>query len=328
MFYYYYKMLKNKGINKIDNLTEEMLEELGDIFTAEVVINNASLLRDIFLLTNGQKGYVCLQVNPIYHGDAGKMLERALRIFAYLHKRFCGIPNVVFKLPGTKAGLEVEKILTSIGIGTNITVEFGLFQIIPFAKEIDTQSTIVSHLTLMNGRLAFPIRDELLSLGIPNAKKAAEWAGVAVGKKAFDQLYSKKNLGLDPSKIKLLIASLRNYDNFFPDITELIGVPIITVFPNIRNQFDRKTHDINPHAIKKKVDKGIIKTLAKSEIFKQAYYLPGDPDYLKPNTVLSLDNTKAVETWAPVKDTLNAFINARQQTEMELKKRVVKIFSS
>jgi len=322
------QFLHDHGIKSDKKITQETIEELTDIFTAEVVINNASLLRDVFLLTEGNKGYVCLQVNPLYHRDTEKMVEQALKIFTYLYKRIGGVPNVVFKLPGTKAGLEAQKILTSIGIGANITVEFGLFQIIPFAKTIDTNNTIVSHLTLMNGRLAFPIRDELLSLGVPNAKEAAQWAGVAVGKKAFNLLYSKQHLDLGPSRIKLLIASLRNYSNFFPDITELIGAPIITVFPNIRNQFDSTTCNIDPHAIKKPVDENIIKILSKSEIFKQAYYLPGDPEYLKPKSVLSLDNTEAVINWIPIKATLDAFITARQMTEMELQKRVINILNT
>ncbi len=232
------QFLKSKKIEKTEALGPDIVEQFTDIFTSEVVIKNASLLRDLFLLTEGRMGHVCLQVNPLYHGNAEKMVENALEIYVYLYERLGGIPNVVFKLPGTKAGLEVERTLTNIGIGTNITVEFGLFQIIPFVKAINIENTIVSLLTLMDGRMSFPVRDELLSLGVPEAKEAAQWAGVAVGRRAYELLYSRKHFALDPARIKLLIASLRNYDNFFPDITELMGVAIITVFPNIRNQFD------------------------------------------------------------------------------------------
>ena len=317
------RKMKNKN-----DITQEMIEELTDFFTAEVVINNAELLRNIFLLTDGKKGYVCLQVNPIYHGDTDRMVTQALRIFFHMYQRFGGMPNVVFKLPGTKAGLKAQEVLTGLGIGANITVEFGLFQVLPFAKAINSTSTIASHLTLMNGRLAFPVRDELISMGVKNAAEAAQWAGVAVGKKAFDMLYSKDKLGFDPSCIKLLIASLRNYNNFFPDITELLGAPIITVFPNIRNQFDSIRCDMDPKAIEKPVDGAILKTLSRSEIFKQAYYLPGDRVDFKPETVLSLENTSAVENWTPVKATLDAFIQARKMTEQALRKRAETIMNS
>jgi len=72
----------------------------------EVVLENAKLLRGIFLLSEGQKGLVCLQVNPLKHSDADGMLQEALYVYSKLTERFGGVPNVVFKLPATKSGLE------------------------------------------------------------------------------------------------------------------------------------------------------------------------------------------------------------------------------
>lgn len=322
------QFLNNNQLVRVTDIKEETIEQLTDIFISEVVLNNARLLRDIFLLTNGNMGYICLQVNPSNHGNVDKMLDQALRIYLYLHKQLGGIPNVVFKLPGTKAGLEVAEILTQIGIGVTITVDFGLFQLVPFAKAINSDKAIVSHLVLMNGRLAFPVRDELLALGIPNARKTAQYAGVAVAKKAYKLLYSKKNLGYNPAKVKLLIASLRNYDDFFPDITELVGISIITVFPNIRHQFDSDPRTLNPTAVQNPVDESILKSLCQSEIFKQAYYLPGDPDVFKPQSVLSLDKTNEVQNWAPVKATLDGFTHAHEMTKEKLQKKMRGIISS
>ena len=322
------QFLNTNKLVKIADIKEETVEQLTDIFISEVVLNNARLLRDVFLLTNGNMGYVCLQVNPSNHGNVDKMLDQALRIYLYLFKRLGGIPNVVFKLPGTKAGLEVAKILTQIGIGVTITVDFGLFQLIPFAKTINSDKAIVSHLVLMNGRLAFPVRDELVSLGVQDARKVAQWAGVAVAKKAYKLLYSKENLGYNPAKVKLLVASLRNYDDFFPDITELLGVSIITVFPNIRHQFDSSPRSLNPMAVENPVDKSILKSLCQSEIFKQAYYLPGDLEVFKPQFVLSLDKTDQVQSWTPVKATLDGFTHAHEMTKEKLQERIGGIISS
>jgi transaldolase len=307
---------------RVTDIKEETIEQLTDIFISEVVLNNARLLRDIFLLTNGGMGYVCLQVNPSNHGMPEKMLDQALRIYLYLFRQLGGIPNVVFKLPGTKAGLEVAKILTQVGIGVTITVEFGLFQLIPFAETIDSGKALTSHLVLMNGRLAFPVRDELLALGIQDAREVAQWAGVAVAKKAYKLVYSKENLGYDPAKIKLLIASLRNYNDFFPDTTELLGAPIITVFPNIRRQFDSNSRTLSPISVKNQVSRTIIDRLCKSELFRQAYYLPGNSDICKPKMVLSLDKTSEVQNWTPVKTTLDGFIHAHEITKERLQKRV------
>jgi len=316
------QFLKTNRLAQKSDIKEETIEKFTNIFISEVVLNNARLLRDIFLLTHGNMGYVCLQINPSNHGNIEKMLGQALTIYLYLYKRFGGIPNVVFKLPGTKAGLEVAKILTQVGVGVTITVEFGLFQLFAFAKAINLDKAIVSHLVLMNGRLAFPVRDELLALGVRDAKEVAQWAGVAVAKKAFKILYSKENLGYNPAKVKLLIASLRNYDDFFPDITELIGVPIITVFPNIRHQFDSKPRTLNPITIKNSIDKSILRSLFKSEIFKQAYYLPGDLDVFKPKFGFSLNNTDQVLNWTPIKDTLSGFIHAYENTKEKLREKM------
>ncbi len=316
------QFFNNNQSVRVTDIKEENIEHFTDIFISEVVLNNARLLRDVFLLTNGNMGYICLQVNPSNHGNANKMLDQALRIYLYLFRQLRGIPNVVFKLPGTKAGLEVAKVLTQIGIGVTITVDFGLFQLIPFAKAINSDKAIASHLVLMNGRLAFPVRDELLASGIPNARKAAQYAGVAVAKKAYKLLYSKENLDYNPAKVKLLVASLRNYNNFFPDITELLGVPIITVFPNIRHQFDSNPHTLSPKSVQNPVDESILKLLCKSEIFKQAYYLPGDSEMFKPKSVLYLDKINEVQNWIPVKATLDGFTHAHEMTKEKLQKRI------
>lgn len=303
------------------------VERLTIILTCEVVPNNARLLRDIFLLTRGSKGYVCLQVNPTAHGDAERMVEETFGSYSYLYQQLGGIPNVVFKLPGTKAGLESAEILTKIGIGVTITVEFGLFQLVSFVKAVSSSEAIASHLALMNGRLAFPVRDELLTLGTPDARKAARYAGVAVGKKAYRLLYSTEELGLNPAEVKLLVVSLRNYDDFFPDITELVGVPIITVFPNTRREFDAHSRDLDPAVVQKPVDECILTSLCQSELFKQAYYTSGDPELFRPHSMLSLDKTDEVEDWNPAKTTVDGFIDAREKTKDKLRKRMEDILS-
>jgi len=174
----------------------------------------------------------------------------------------------------------------------------------------------------MNGRLAFPVRDELLSLGVPGARRAAQWAGVAVAKKAHRLLYSKENLGYDPAKVKLLVASLRNYDDFFPDVTELIGVPIITVFPDIRHQFDSHPRILKPTVVQNPIDESIFGVLCRSELFKQAYYSPGDPEVVRPKSVLCLDKTREVQNWAPVKATLDGFNSAHETTKEKLREKM------
>jgi transaldolase len=305
---------------------------LAILVTLEVVLSNMRLLRPIFLLSAGQMGCVCLQVNPHNHGDANAMIADALSIYEKLRSRLGGgVPNVVFKLPGTQAGLEACRVLTGQGIGVTITVNFGMFQHLPFAKAVAEGEAIFSCLVEMNGRLAYPVRDELLAkldelaaqgTDEAQAREAAAWAGVAVVKRAHRLLKQK---GCDPGRIKLLIASLRIYEgdgyaglpSAFPDVTEVLGAGIISVFPNVRRPFDAQSELVlDPRRIDSPVPEEILETLTHSEIFKQAYYV-ADRDWIaqederfRPDRELRLQDEANVAAWPPVHNTLSEFIRS------------------
>ena len=305
-------------------------EELARLATLEVVLANMHLLRPIFLLTRGGMGCVSLQVNPKRHGDAQAMIADATAIYGELRERLDGgVPNVVFKLPGTRAGLEACYALTSQGIGVNITVNFGLFQQLRFAEAIRQGQAIFATLTEMNGRLAYPVRDELLgkldelaAYGITeaDAREAAAWAGVAVVKRLHRLLQER---GYDLRHIKPLVASLRiykegpGYDRLpspYPDITEDVGTGIITVFPNVRRAFDAEPRiELDPLRVEEPVPERALEVLAHSEIFRQAYYVadrswvPEEDERLRPEYELVLEDEEAVAAWPPVYNTLTQF---------------------
>ncbi len=303
-------------------------DDLARMMTLEVVLGNMLLLRPVYLLTGGKAGCVCLQVNPNRHDDAPSMLADARTTYADLQARFAGgIPNVVFKLPGTQAGLAACRELTAEGIGVTITVNFGLFQHLPFAAAIQDGQAILSTLAHMSGRLAFPVRDELLgklgslaSFGIDEgqARYAAAWSGVAVLKRLHSELDRR---GFDPTRVRPLIASLRVYDgegyrglpSTIPDITETVGTGVITIYPNIRRAFDAAgALELDPRRIDEPVPEAVFGTLRHSEIFKQAYWTAdgqNDPR-LRPAQPLDLADTGATAGWLPVRNTLAEFVKA------------------
>lgn len=308
-------------------------EELARLATLEVVLANMRLLRPIFLLTKGSMGCVSLQVNPKKHGDAEAMIADATTIYEELRTRLeGGVPNVVFKLPGTRAGLDACRALTSKGIGVNITVNFGLFQQLHFAEVIREGQAIFATLTEMNGRLAYPVRDELLGKlpelaahGIHQADvlEAAAWSGVVVLKKLQKLLEDKD---YDLTRIKPLVASLRiykdspGYDRLpsaYPDITETIGTSIITVFPDVRHAFDQEQDIVlQADGVHEPVPERVLEVLRHSEIFKQAYYVTdmnwvkNEDERFRPREVLTLEDEAAVAAWPPVYNTLKQFADS------------------
>ena len=307
------------------------VEQLARLITLEVVLSSMRLLRPIFLLTEGAMGCVCLQVNPHLHGDGRQMADAAVFFYDVLRERLGGVPNVVFKLPGTLGGLEACRELTRRGIGVTITVSFGMFQHVPFLRAMLEGNALFCCLVEMNGRLAYPVRDELLgklsdleAVGIDEAvaREAAAWSGIAVVKKLHSLLCDK---GYDPRRYKPLIASLRwytgdGYDRLpsaCPDITEVLGTSLISVFPNIRRPFDELSGLVlDPDRVSAPVPEHIMDVLAHSEVFKQAYYngdpewATGDEDRFKPDEVLELADERAVMEWPPVQQTMAQFEEA------------------
>jgi hypothetical protein len=297
-------------------------EELARLVTLEVVYANMRLLRPIFLLSEGRLGLVSLQVNPKKHGDAESMIADATAIYQELQAKLDGrVPNVVFKLPATSAGLAACRHLTGQGIGVNITVNYGLFQEMPFAQAIAEGQALAAYLTEMNGRLAYPVRDELLakaaSLGLSEAKAryAAAWAGVAIHKRLMRAIAERYDL----ERVRPLVASLRWYEgpgyedlpNPCPDVIDDMGTTVITIFPNIRHALDTTPGlPFNGRQIEAPVPEAALTVLEHSEIFKQGYYLPGDGPRFRPAQELTLEDVAATAAWTPVAATLDEFCKA------------------
>ncbi len=305
---------------------EDMLARL---MTAEVVLANMRWLRPIFLLSEGKTGSVCFQVNPKKHDDAATMIADVTTNYAYLHSRLDGgIPNVVFKLPATQAGLDACRALAKQGIGVTITVNFALFQHLPFAEAINDGEAIISCLANMSGRFAYPVRDDLLSkldqlaaygINETKARQAAAWAGVATTRKLHQLL--KRN-GYDVSRVRPLIASARVYEgphheglpHPYMDLTEIVGISLITVFPKIRHPFDALPNPgFRGNSVDEPIPEEVLAVLAHSEMFKQGYYvadprwLPDEEERFRPEHALTLADEAAVAAWSPARTTLAEF---------------------
>jgi len=185
----------------------------------------------------------------------------------------------------------------------------------------------MTYIALMNGRMAYPARDELKEKGTPGGVEAARWAGVEVARKSYRRLYGEKKDGgeaIDPRRVKLLIASLRIYDDWIPDISEQWGCPVITFFPDVRRTYDSHERPLDPESIAEDTPADAVETLGESEIFRQAWWTPEDGETLKPERVLTVGekDADALFAWPPVSNTLKQFVELYDQMGGMVKARM------
>jgi transaldolase len=81
----------------------------------------ADEFRPVYDKTDGQDGYVSLEVNPHLAHDTKGTVEEAHRLWKALAR-----PNVFIKVPATTEGLPAIQALISEGINVNVTLLFGL----------------------------------------------------------------------------------------------------------------------------------------------------------------------------------------------------------
>ncbi|MDK2800984.1 MAG: transaldolase [Clostridiales bacterium] len=270
-------------------------DKLVSLLTMKVVLENCKELRPIFEASEEKFGYVSLQINPKNYNDAVKMAEEIEFLYEELKKELNGTPNVVFKVPGTKASLDTVKRVTAKGIGVNITVSFSVDQHLAFAEVIEQGNAKVSFVVMMNGRLDDPIRDELQEIGLPDAQEVAKWGSTAIIRRSYDLLYRKNKY----KKSAILTASLRGPWNIDASITDG-EIPIfITSFPDKAEEYDSEKREIVSH-IDEEIPAEILEKLMKSKLFKQAYEVGG----------LTVDGFDA---YKPVIVTLDGFIKVYEE---------------
>lgn len=81
----------------------------------------ADAFRRVYDDTGGRDGYVSLEVDPRLAHDAAGTIDEARRLWNALER-----PNVMIKVPATRAGLVAIRELIADGINVNVTLLFGL----------------------------------------------------------------------------------------------------------------------------------------------------------------------------------------------------------
>lgn len=96
-------------------------EAVFEALAVDDIRATADLLRPIYDRTGGTDGYVSLEVNPHLAQDTGGTVAAARRLFSEL-----GRPNLMVKVPATRAGIPAIRTLIAEGINVNVTLIFSL----------------------------------------------------------------------------------------------------------------------------------------------------------------------------------------------------------
>src|SRR6201982_2852212 len=258
----------------------------------EISAKSAALLKPIFDAHHGRNGRLSIQTDPRLFRDTAAIVQQA--------EEFNRVaPNMIVKIPVTRAGIPAIEEATSRGISINATVCFTLPQCIAVAEAVERGlrrreregkdiSSMGPVCTIMVGRLDDWLKVVGEKENITVDPGYLEWAGVAVFKKTY-QIFRERGY-----RIRLLSAAFRNHMHW----SELIGGDIV-VSPPYAWQVRFNASDIQVRSrIDQPVDPHIVDTLnRKFTDFRRAY----EPDGL---------SSDEFDSFAPTRRTLRQFIAA------------------
>jgi len=104
--------LARSGVNSEDIFWHLAIE---DINTA------LNLFSGVHEETNGEDGFVSIEVNPFYANDTAATIDQVRYLWKFINK-----PNLMIKIPATAEGLPAIRQATAEGININITLIFSI----------------------------------------------------------------------------------------------------------------------------------------------------------------------------------------------------------
>jgi transaldolase len=209
--------------------TESMLRELVTAtedtiawkLVEELSVRAARLLEPIFETQHGRNGRLSIQTDPRFFRDSEAIVEQALAF-----NRLA--PNMIVKIPVTRAGIPAIEEATYHGVSINATVCFTLPQCIAVAEAVERGlrrregegkdiASMGPVCTIMVGRLDDWLKAVMERDRITIDPGHLEWAGVAVFKKTYG-IFRERGY-----RIRLLSAAFRNHMHW----SEFIGADAV-----------------------------------------------------------------------------------------------------
>ncbi|MGA9058793.1 MAG: transaldolase family protein [Terriglobia bacterium] len=291
--------------NRIRQLIRQMAtateEEIGWRVVEEMSARGAALLKPIFDQSGGKNGRLSIQTDPHFYRNSEAIVEQAVR-FSQL------APNMIVKIPVTRAGIPAIEEATYRGVSINATVCFSLPQCIAVAEALErglrrreSEGLDIASMgpvcTIMVGRLDDWLKVVMEKENITTDPGYLEWAGVAVFKKTY-RLFRERGY-----RVRLLSAAFRNHMHW----SEFIGGDVV-ISPPYKWQLRYNASDVEVvPRIDKPVDPKIVEELLrKFDDFRRAYEEDG----------LSLDD---FDDFPPTRRTLRQFIGACHELAAQIR---------
>ena len=257
--------------DRISQIIEEMPtateDEIAWKLMEEISVKGAELLMPTFDLQKGRQGRLSIQTDPKYYRDAERIVKQAVHFNSMA-------PNMIVKIPVTKAGVEAIEEATYQGVSINATICYTVSQSLAVAeavqrglkrrgKEGKDTSRMGPVCTIMVGRLDDWLKAIANREDIVTEPATLEWPGVAVMKKAY-RIFQDR--GYD--RPRLLSAATRNHMHW----SEFIGGDVVVT---LTNEWQRRFNSCDVEVIPRMdnpVDQAIIDELNKKfKDFRRAY---------------------------------------------------------
>jgi transaldolase len=274
-------------INEMPTATED---QIGWQIVREISVKAAGLLEPVFEQQKGKNGRLSIQTDPRLYRDTDAIVKQTIE-FSQL------APNIIVKIPVTRAGIPAIEEATYQGVSINATVSFSLPQAIAVAEAVERGlkrreregkdiSTMGPVCTIMVGRLDDWLKAVAEKESITTDPGYFEWAGVAVFKKAY-QIFKERGY-----RTRLLSAAFRNHMHW----SEFIGGDVVISPPyGWQVRYNASDIPVVPR-IDKPVDPKIVDELTKKFVdFRRAFTEDG----------LSIEE---FDSFGPTRRTLRQFI--------------------
>ena len=193
----------NKAIAKSNDYDDDMFTladagkkplEIYEALAVKDIQAACDLFTDVYQLTNAKDGYVSLEVNPNLANNTEETYKEAKRLFELVNR-----PNLMIKIPATKAGLPAIQKAISEGINVNVTLIFSR------SRYVEVMEAYLSGLEMRHAN----------SLPIDRIASVASFFVSRIDAKVDDQLNEMDNPRAEELKGKIAIANAKSAYQLF-----------------------------------------------------------------------------------------------------------------